>query len=98
MDRAIASSSVVVCAWQGDQTIGCARAISDFAWCGYLAQLAVIPPYQHQGVGRKLVEHVVEQLDDEVSLLVHSEESAVDFYEMLGFKRYSNVYRFARKK
>ena len=92
------ASSVVVCAWEGRELVGFARAISDFAWCAYLSQLAVMPHSQHQGIGRRLVELVCERLGDEVSLLVHSAEPATGFYQKLGFEQYPNVYRLGRKK
>jgi ribosomal protein S18 acetylase RimI-like enzyme len=98
MHRAMEASSVVICAWDDEQLVGFARAISDFAWCAYLSQLAVLPKFQHQGIGRQLVAKLLEQLGDEVSLLVHSAEPATGFYETLGFQHYMNVYRFARKK
>jgi ribosomal protein S18 acetylase RimI-like enzyme len=98
MDRALKSSSVIICAWYGNELIGFARAISDFAWCAYLSQLCVSPRFQHQGIGKRLVAMVVEQLGQEVSLLVHSAESATGFYQAAGFELYSNVYRMKRKK
>jgi ribosomal protein S18 acetylase RimI-like enzyme len=98
MDRALKSSSVVVCAWSGKELIGFARAISDFSWCAYLSQLSVAPRFQNQGVGTHLVALVLKQLGEEVSLLVHSAESATGFYQAAGFELYSNVYRMKRKK
>jgi ribosomal protein S18 acetylase RimI-like enzyme len=98
MDRALKSSSVVVCAWSGNELIGFARAISDFAWCAYLSQLCVAPQFQNRGIGKRLVALVVQQLGQEVSLLVHSAESATGFYQAVGFELYSNVYRMNRKK
>ncbi len=98
MDRALKSSSIVVCAWCGNELVGFARAISDFAWCAYLSQLCVAPQFQSRGIGKHLVALVVQELGEEVSLLVHSAESATGFYQAAGFELYSNVYRMKRKK
>jgi ribosomal protein S18 acetylase RimI-like enzyme len=98
MDCALKSSSVVVCAWSGKELIGFARAISDFAWCAYLSQLSVAPQFRNQGIGTHHVALVLQQLREEVSLLVHSAESATGFYQAAGFELYSNVHRMKRKK
>ncbi|HEV3137590.1 MAG TPA: GNAT family N-acetyltransferase, partial [Pirellulales bacterium] len=80
------------------QLIGFARVISDFARSAYLSQLAVMPQFQNQGIGKHLVGQVLQELGDEVSLLVHSADSARGFYEAVGFEPYSNVYRVNRRK
>lgn len=98
MNRALAASSVVICARRDNQRVGFARAISDFAWCAYLSQVAVLPEYQHQGIGRRLVTQLLKQVGEEVSLLLHSAETATGLYEALGFECYANVYRIAHKK
>ena len=96
LGRAIDGSSVVITAWDGEKLVGIARSISDFAWCGYLSQLAVLPEYQGQGIGKKLIDLTMEKLGDEVSLLVHSKE-APEFYKKIGFEEYLDCYRFKRK-
>lgn len=96
LSRAIEGSSVVVTAWDNQRLIGIARSITDFAWCGYLSQLAVLPEYQGLGIGKKLIELTAEKLGDEVSLLVHSVE-APEFYKKMGFEEYKDCYRFKRK-
>jgi ribosomal protein S18 acetylase RimI-like enzyme len=98
MDRALRNGSVVACAWHLDELVGFARAISDFTWIGYLSQLAVAPNFQRQGIGKQLVTNVLQQLGEGVSLLVHSADNAIEFYDAVGFKPYSNVYIIPRKK
>jgi ribosomal protein S18 acetylase RimI-like enzyme len=98
MDRALKGSSVVVCAWHDDQLVGFARAITDFAWCAYLSQLAVMPQFQNQGIGKSLVTHIMKAVGEEVSLLVHSADKAIEFYKSTGFEPYSNVFRIKRQK
>lgn len=98
MDRALQASSVIICAWRGNELVGFARAISDFTWSGWLSQLAVLPEFQKQGIGTTLLDLVKKELGEEVSLLVHSAEAATGFYESRGFESYANVYRIKRKK
>jgi ribosomal protein S18 acetylase RimI-like enzyme len=98
MMRALKNSSVVVFAWKENELIGFARVITDFAWVAYLSQIAVHPRFQKQGIGTKLLFHVLEKIGDEVSLVAHSDDSATGFYEAKGFQLRTNVYRIKRKK
>lgn len=98
MDRVLAGSAIVVCAHEGERLVGFANAISDFAWVAWLSQLAVAPPFQNRGIGRRLVQLISQKLGNEVTLLVHSRESAAHFYQSVGFEHYTNVYRIERKK
>ncbi len=58
---------------------------------GWLNYLAVLPKYQKQGYGSKLVEKAIEELKKlgclKVNLQVRkTNTSAISFYEHLGFK------------
>ena len=53
--RMFASPCLVLSAWDGETLIGVSRSLTDFAYCGYLSDLAVDRSYQHQGIGRELV-------------------------------------------
>ena len=55
MGRMLAGANLVVSAWDGDRMVGIARSLSDFAFCTYLADLAVRVAYQRRGIGRELV-------------------------------------------
>jgi ribosomal protein S18 acetylase RimI-like enzyme len=98
MSRALSGSSLVVCAWYNAQLVGFARTISDFAWIAYLSHLAVKPSFQNKGIGKCLIERTLRETGDEVSLLVHSADSANKFYQSAGFETYSNVHIIKRTK
>ncbi len=98
MTRALRGSALAICAWNGDRLIGFARVISDFAWISYLSHLAIHPEFQRRGVGKRLVEIVLQETSDETTLLVHSADSASGFYRSAGFEPYSNVFRIARRR
>ena len=48
--------NVLVTAWDGDKLVGVSRALTDFSFCSYLSDLAVDESYQHQGIGKKLID------------------------------------------
>lgn len=97
MERALLGSNVFIAVYDDKNLIGIARAISDFAWVAYLSHLAVLPEYQGKGIGKELVDLLLREIGDEVSLLVHSADRATGFYESAGFERYNNVYRIPRR-
>lgn len=57
---------------------------------GWVNYLAVVPPLQHKGYGRQLMEHAENLLRElgcpKINLMVRSSNSAViEFYKTLGF-------------
>ena len=49
------NADVIVTAWLDGLLIGVSRAITDFAYCTYLSDLAVDETHQRQGIGRELI-------------------------------------------
>jgi ribosomal protein S18 acetylase RimI-like enzyme len=92
MRKSINGSTTVVLAWQDKELIGFASAISDRAWIGYISQLAVSREYQRRGIGRNLIQKVLADLGNGVTVVVHSAEEASDFYKSVGFTSYKNVF------
>ena len=44
-------ADLLITAWDGEQLVGVARSVTDFAYCCYLSDLAVNEQYQKQGIG-----------------------------------------------
>ena len=55
LEAMLKHASVIVTARADGLLIGVSRAISDFAYCTYLSDLAVDVNWQRQGVGRELI-------------------------------------------
>src|ERR1700756_4042361 len=49
------NADVILTARLDGQLVGISRAISDFAYCTYLSDLAVDEAHQRQGIGRELI-------------------------------------------
>ena len=85
MARAIAGSSRVVGLYRDGEQVGFARAISDRATIGYLADVYVLPAHRGRGLGLELVREIVDgepRLD--VRWLLHTAD-AQRLYDKLGF-------------
>jgi ribosomal protein S18 acetylase RimI-like enzyme len=88
----------VVSAWDGDQLVGFARAISDGAFNAYISTVAVLPSHQKQGIGRELVRRLMEDRDG-IQFVLHANERAYPFYLHIGldFQPFDNVLMRPRK-
>ena len=80
----------IVTAWDGDRIIGAGRLISDGECYGWIHDMAVRPDCQKTGVGRGIMEHL---LDENESLLIGltSAFDAVEFYHKQGFKKHKTA-------
>ena len=89
--RAFLQSYRVVTAWKGNRIVGAGRMISDGECYGWIHDMAVLPDLQKQGIGRGIVEGL---LDGNERLLIGLTSSfvAVDFYRRLGFKKHKTAH------
>ena len=82
--RSFHHSTFVVSAWDGDDLVGAARVLSDRVQRSILYDLAVLPEYQGQGIGKRLVERCLQEFPDtQFTLGTGSKNFA--FYERFGF-------------
>jgi predicted N-acetyltransferase YhbS len=84
--RAIESSSLALVALDDDAVVGFARAMSDEAFAVYIADVLVAPDRQRQGIGRALVEAILDHypLDRFHHQVLVAERGAEGFYRRLG--------------
>ncbi len=93
LQRAIAGSSYVVTARQRGRLVGLARAVSDGASICYLQDVLVAPDVQRQGIGRTLVESILDRYAGvrQKVLLTDDEPGQRAFYESLGYSEISEA-------
>lgn len=96
--KMIEGADLVITAWDGGKMVGLARALTDYAYCCYLSDLAVDADYKQSGIGKKLIEEVRARIGDECSLVLLSAPSATDYYPKVGFERTDKAFVIARKK
>lgn len=96
MKEMFANSTLVVSAWHEDELIGISRALTDFVWCCYLADLAVRKDFQKAGVGRRLVELTREKVSEKSMVLLLSVPDALGYYPKIGMEKVENGFIFNR--
>ncbi len=84
---AISNSLMVVSAWSDDELVGLIRIIGDGCVIIYVQDILVLTEYKRQGIGRKLVNIVLDQFKDirQIVLLTEESQETRGFYESLGF-------------
>ncbi len=85
------NSTIVISAWDNDLLVGCVRVLSDKMFRSVIYDLAVLPEYQGNGIGKELVKKCREQYPNSEWLVGTTTERA-SFYENLGFKKCNDVF------
>jgi ribosomal protein S18 acetylase RimI-like enzyme len=67
--------------------IGAGRALADGCECAYICDVAILPEYQGQGLGKAMVRRLIEQAQDHRRILLYCVPGKEGFYKALGFKR-----------
>ncbi len=96
--RMFAAPSLVISAWQQGRLVGLSRALTDYAYCCYLSDLAVDQQLQGQGVGKELIRRTQAVIGEEVSLILLSAPNAMSYYPAVGFQRAENAFVIRRKR
>ncbi|WP_020619037.1 GNAT family N-acetyltransferase [Paenibacillus daejeonensis] len=97
--RMIENADEIVTARDSGKLIGVLRAITDYSYCCYISDLAVDKEYQAIGIGRELINVLINKLgNDEVKYILTSAPQAEGFYEKIGFDRDSRTFVIKRLK
>ena len=84
--RAIERSSYAVVALEEGRVVGFARAMSDDAFAVYIADILVVPELQRRGIGRRLLEAILDHYPMETfhHQVLIAERGADGFYRRVG--------------
>lgn len=98
LQRMIDNADIIITARSGRRLVGIARALTDYAYCCYLSDLAVDAAYQNQQIGKELVDTLRAQLSEEVALVLISAPGAVHYYPKIGFEKSDRAFLIARRR
>ena len=98
IEKMLAHANILVTAWDGDLLVGISRALSDFAFCCYLSDLAVDKNYQHKGIGKQLIEKTHEVASEQdAQLILLAAPKAVNYYPKIGMEQFKDCFVIRRK-
>ena len=91
--RAFEGSLCILGAYEGERLVGLARAVGDGSSILFLQDLLIRPEYQRRGIGRSLVEALLERYPQvyQVQLATDRTPKNLAFYRALGFRSYEEL-------
>lgn len=92
MQAMLDHTSLLCTAWDGPVLVGVARSLTDFAYCCYLADLAVDEQYQRHGIGRELIRQTQSQLHAGARIILLAAPKAVEYYPRIGFEQHPSAW------
>ena len=96
LERMLRHADIIVTARDGERLVGVSRAITDFAYCCYLSDLAVDIAYQHQGIGKRLIAETRARAGECATLTLVSAPAAETYYPKIGMKRHASCWTIPR--
>ena len=82
--KMLANASLIVTARCEGRIVGVARALTDGAYCTYLADLAVDAAWQGRGIGRELIRRTHKAAGEGTSLILLAAPKARSYYPHIG--------------
>ncbi len=92
----LAHADIVLTARVEGRLVGLSRAITDFAYCTYLSDLAVDEAYQRQGIGRGLIRRTHEAAGLGTTLILLAAPKARTYYPHIGMQSHDSCWVIAR--
>jgi GNAT superfamily N-acetyltransferase len=86
------NANLVITAWDADLLIGISRAITDYNYFTYLADLAVRVSHQKQGIGKELMRRTHKLGGPKTNLLLLAAPAAEKYYSHVGFTQAPNAW------
>ncbi|MBU3630789.1 GNAT family N-acetyltransferase [Polynucleobacter sp. AP-Melu-500A-A1] len=81
-------------AFQGSECVGTGRLVNIGGQNGLIGRMAVLPRFRNNGFGRAILKKLMDQAQEEgiVNLMLHSQVTAIPFYEKQGFQIQGGIY------
>lgn len=89
------SKTINITAYHNDTLVGCLRILTDGYYFGTITELLVLPEYQHQGIGSKLL--VLAKENTPTMLYFGAQQGLEPFYEKNGCKRSLQSYTIEKE-
>jgi predicted N-acetyltransferase YhbS len=96
LEQMLRHADVIVTARDAGRLVGVSRAITDFAYCCYLSDLAVDTAYQHQGIGKRLVAETRHAAGEQANLMLIAAPAAAGYYPRIGMKHVDGCWLIPR--
>ena len=89
--KGLENTAFIVCAKDGEKTVGMARMITDYGYVVYIADVVVLPEYQSKGIGKAMMDKIINYIKENLSpnqrrfVTLMAANGKEDFYKKFGF-------------
>ena len=73
--------------YDNEKLIGVGRALADGADCSYICDVAIHPNYQGRGLGKEIIERLIEDSKVHKKIILYAVPSKEPFYAKFGFAK-----------
>ena len=84
--------------YEAGRLIAAGRALADGRDCSYLCDIAVLPDYQGQGLGKAVVNKLVALSQGHKKIILYAAPGKEPFYRQLGFRRMATAMAIFRTR
>ena len=95
--KMLVHADVLITAWSGELLVGVSRSITDFAYCCYLSDLAVDESFQHQGIGKRLIDETRKFAGEQSTLILLAAPAAAEYYPKINMERFTDCFLIRSK-
>ena len=95
LQKMLEHANLIVTARADGKLVGVSRALTDFAFCTYLSDLAVDEAYQHQGIGTELIRQT-KWASPLAKLILLAAPKATGYYPKIGMTRHEHCFLLDR--
>lgn len=88
----LANADIILTARCEGRLVGVSRAITDSAYCTYLADLAVDQDFQRKGIGKQLIQRTHEAVGLNTTLILLSAPNAATYYPHIGLTKHESCW------
>lgn len=89
--NALVNSDTLLSAWDGDLLVGIGNAITDGYLVVYYPHLLVLPNYQGQGIGKRIMEEFTKKYVGFHQQILVADGRSIEFYQQCGFEPAGNT-------
>ncbi|MCA8993634.1 MAG: GNAT family N-acetyltransferase [Planctomycetaceae bacterium] len=97
MATMLANGSIIMTARCRGELVGVSRALTDYAYCTYLSDLAVAESHQGQGIGKELIRQTHETAGLNTMLILLAAPDAETYYPHIGMTNHHSCWFIPRR-
>ena len=104
LKRMFQGSNVVLTVWEerekryDQRLVALLRGWTDYAYDGYVCDLAVHPDFQNRGIGKDLLERAQSLGKPDVQWVLQASAIAEKYYEHIGWQKIENGWKWPRER